>query len=78
MKRKWRVFVALSCAAALLITGPGLSVSASETQDAEIAAEAIVEEVAGSVSDEVQEQTIEMVCSINPYYPMVIRIPHIS
>ena len=41
MKRKWRMFVALSCIVALLVTGPGLSVSASESQDAEIAAEAI-------------------------------------
>ena len=57
MKRKWRMFVALSCIVALLVTGPGLSVSASESQDAEIAAEAIVEEVVGSVSDVMQEQT---------------------
>ena len=59
MKRKWRMFVALSCIAALLVTGPGLSVSASESQDAEIAAEAIVEEAVGSVSDVMQEQTAE-------------------
>ena len=59
MKRKWRMFLALSCIAALLVTGPGLSVSASESQDAEIAAEAIVEEAVGSVSDVMQEQTIE-------------------
>lgn len=59
MKRKMRMFVALSCIAALLVTGPGLSVSASEPQDAEIAAEAIGEEVVGSVSDVIQEQTIE-------------------
>lgn len=59
MKRKWRMFVALSCIVALLVTGPGLSVSASESQDAEIAAEAIVEEAVGSVSDVMQEQTIE-------------------
>ena len=57
MKRKWRMFLALSCIAALLVTGPGLSVSASESQDAEIAAEAIVEEAVGSVSDVMQEQT---------------------
>ena len=59
MKRKWRMFVALSCIVALLVTGPGLSVSASESQDAEIAAEAIVEEAVGSASDVMQEQTIE-------------------
>ena len=59
MKRKWRMFVALSCIVALLVTGPGLSVSASELQDAEIAAEAIVEEAVGSASDVMQEQTIE-------------------